>query len=166
MGTFGLIFKQKVRFGVNASDEFLPFGAVELDASIDETHRSANEITQFPVEVGVDISDHIRRQPETLSIRGIVTDHPISFGGTFGVSGRSLEAYQNVLTMIDQAQLISVVTSLRQYANMAIESMEVPRNNRRSNAVEMILNLREVLTAQVAETAGTTDLGTQTATPV
>lgn len=165
MALIGLLFQTRVRLGVGASDEFLPFGAVELDASIDEVHTSSNEVTRFPVEVGVDITDHVRRQPESLVIHGISTDHPLSAGGAFR-TGRSLETYGDLLTMMDEAQLISVVTSLRQYQNMVIESMVVPRDSKRGKAVEMTLTLTEVLTAQVAEIAGTTDKGTQNGTAV
>lgn len=165
MASFGLIFKQRVRIGQNASGESLPIGAVELDASMEETHVSANQITQFPVEQGVDITDHIRRQPERITIRGMVTDHPIIFGGA-GRSNRSLDAYQTFLKMLDDAQLITVVTTLRQYSNMAIESMEVPRNANLGSAVQVTLNMREVLTSEVAVAEGTTDLGTQNTTTV
>lgn len=165
MGAFGLIFKTRVRIGVNASDSFLPFGAVELDASMDETHTSSNEITRFPVEQGVNIADHVRRQPENLVITGMVTDHPLVFGGALR-SGRSLEAYQNFLTMMDQADLISVVTSLRQYSNMVLETMVVPRNSKLGSAVQVTLTFSELLTAQVALAAGTSNLGTQNLAPV
>jgi len=165
MGLVDILFTTRVRLGVNASDEFLPYGALELDASIEETHSASNEVTQYPVETGVDITDHVRRQPDRLTIRGIVTDHPLVFGGALR-SGRSLEAYQTILTMVDEAQLISVVTSLRQYQNMVIESVEVPRNPQRGAAVEMVIALRELKTAQVASTAGTSDLGSQNSTVV
>lgn len=168
MALVDLLFKTRVRLGINANEEFLPYGAVELDASIDETHTAENDITQFPVEEGVDISDHVRKQPNRLTIRGIVTDHPI-VGISRGVgviaptltSGRSLDAYQRLLTMLEEAQRISVVTSLRQYENMVIESMEVPRNAQRGHAVEMFLQLREIKTASLVAIAGTTNLGTQ-----
>lgn len=165
MANFGLIFKQRVRFGVNAEAESLPFGAVELDASIDESHASANEITQFPVETGVDIADHVRRQPDRLTIRGLITDHPITWGGAFR-SDRSKDAFENVLNILNEAELITVVTSLRQYQNMILESVDVPRNSRLGHAVELSLSFREVLTAEVTSTAGTTDLGTQNTTVV
>ena len=71
----------QLNVGVGASDEFLPVGAVEFDASITEVHTSANEITQYPVEKGVDRTDHVRRVPDRLTITGIVTDHPIIAGG-------------------------------------------------------------------------------------
>lgn len=170
MALVDLLFKTRVRFGVGASEEALPFGAVQLDASIQETHVSKNEVTQFPVEEGVDITDHVRKQPDRVTIRGIVTDTPILGIGVQGVTNlstaRSIDAYGKALYMLAQAQLISVVTSLNTYSNMVIESLEVPRDSKRGQSVEMNLTLREVMTAQVALTAGTTDLGTQNTTAV
>lgn len=166
MASVSLLFKQRVRFGVDASAELLPFGAVELDASIEETHSNNNDITSFPVESGVDITDHVRKQPDQVTIRGIVTDHPIGLGGALGVSGRSLDAYGKALYMLDQAQLITVVTTLNTYQDMVIESMEVPRDSKRGNSVEMNLRLRQVMTAQVAASAGPSNLGTQPTVPV
>lgn len=163
MSLVSVLFKTKVRIGVNASDEFLPFGAVEMDASISESHKASNELTKFPVEVGVDISDHVRRQPNELQLTCVVTNHPLFPGGGLG-GRRSLSAYYDVLTMLDEAQLVDVVTSLRTYTNMVIESLEVPRDDKRGESVEMKLGLREVLTVEIASTAGTTDLGTQNAT--
>lgn len=170
MAIVDLLFKQRVRFGVDASEEFLPYGAIELDASIEETHVSENEVTKFPVEQGVDITDHVRKQPDRVTITGIVTDTPIlSLAPTRTTNlstARSIDAYGKALYMLAEAQLISVVTSLNTYSNMVIESLEVPRDSKRGHAVEMTLSLREVKTAEVAVAAGTSDLGTQNTTRV
>lgn len=165
MAFIDLLFKTRVRLGVNASEETLPFGAVQLDASIDESHTHANAVTQFPVEVGVDITDHVRRQPDKLRIRGLVTDHPIGFFGVSKPLNRSLQAYEKIRKMVDEAQVISVVTSLRTYKNMVIESVEIPRSAGRGNAVEMNLSLREIIFAEALD-AEVIELGTQQATPI
>jgi hypothetical protein len=163
MAQIGLLFKRRVRLGLNASAEILPAGAVELDASLTENHTSRNEVTRFPVEKGVDTTDHVRRQPDSVTIRGVVSDHPITFGGG-GANSRSAEAYQDVLTMLNEAQLINVVTTLREYDNMVIESLSVPRNPRRGNTVEFNLTLTEIKTVEVQVAEGTIDKGTQIGT--
>ena len=162
MAHVGLLFKKRVRLGVNASLETLPVGAIELDASLQENHTSTNEVTRFPVEKGVDIADHVRRQPESVTIRGLVTDHPITYRGLLVVEeDRSGEAYQKVLAMLDEAQLITVVTTLREYENMVVESLNVPRNASLGSAVELNLTLVEVKTVEVIVAEGTVDKGTQ-----
>jgi hypothetical protein len=107
----------------------------------------------------------VRKEPDSVTIRGLVTDHPITPGGG-GIDKRSIEAYQKVLTMIDEAQLISVVTTIRQYDNMVIQSNDTPRNSRLGNAVEFNLTLREIRTVQVKKTEGTVNKGTQVGTAV
>jgi hypothetical protein len=165
MGTIGLLFKTKARIGPFASAELLPTGVVEMDASIEELHVHTNQITQFPVEEGVDIADHVRRQPDRIMIRGIVTEDPITLGGGFG-TGRSTDAYFELVAMLNEATVVEVVTSLRQYENMVVESMEVPRDKNRGNAAEMTINMRELLTVEVAAAAGLLDKGTQNGSTV
>lgn len=161
MASFGLVFNQRVRFGVGAGEETLPAGCVELDASIDEQHSSANDITQYPVEKGVDISDHVKRLPDQLTIRGMVTDTPIKIGGVNIAANRSIETYQDVIQILDDAETITIVTTLKQYENMVLKTVDVPRNARLGHAVEMSLTFREIQTAEVTETQGTTDYGRQ-----
>lgn len=161
MASFGLVFNQRVRFGVGAGEEILPVGCVELDASIEEQHSSENEITQYPVEQGVDISDHVKRLPDRLTLRGMVTDTPIKLGATNIGANRSIETYQDVIQILDDAETITIVTTLKQYENMMLKSVDVPRNARLGHAVEMSLSFRQIQTAEVTETQGTTDLGRQ-----
>ena len=156
MGLTDLIFgaPTKVRIGVGASDEFLPAGAIEFDASVSEQHDSENEITQFPVEVGSDIADHIRPQPDRITINGIVTNTPIVFlAGVTTSPTRAEEAYSKIKDLRDNGDLISVVTSLRQYANMAIESFSTLRDVVNGNVLNATITLREVFLAQTATVA-------------
>jgi hypothetical protein len=164
MAQIGLLFKQLVRIGPNASAELLPVGAIQLDASLQEGHTAENEITAFPVEKGIDTTDHVRRMPDSLTIRGLVTDHPITFGGG-GTQKRSIEAYQEVKRMLNDAKLVTVVTTLEQYENMVVRSMNVPRNSGRGNAVELNLSLRQLKTVEVQVAEGTIDKGTQVGVP-
>ena len=156
MGLTELIFGApvKVRVGVGASDEFLPAGAIEFDASVTETHDAENEITQFPVESGADITDHIRPQPERITINGVVTNTPIVFlGGIASDPARAEDAYAKVKSMRDNGDLVSVVTSLRQYDNMAIESFSVLRDAQNGNVMNATLTLREIFIAETATVA-------------
>jgi hypothetical protein len=49
---------------------------------------------------------------------------------------------------------------------MVVESMEVPRDKNRGNAAEMTINMRELLTVEVAAAAGLLDKGTQNGSTV
>lgn len=133
-------------------------GVVSLDASISETHTRNAEVTSHPVEDGADISDHIRLEPETLSIRGIVSDTPIVWLATFRspspivddittVNARVDLAYAELQRVMNEGELVSVVTSLRAYENMAITGMSVRRDASTGNVLDVDLDLREVILA-------------------
>ncbi len=150
MGLFSLVFgaRRRVRFGVAVSDEFLPVGAVELDASLNETHSSSVDVTQHPVEDGADITDHVRIKPETISITGVVTNTPLIFLASFRESPtRAEEAYETMRELLRNREPISVITTLRQYDNMILTNMQTSRDARTGNVVQCTLNFQEIIIA-------------------
>ena len=70
-------------------------GALELmkiDATVEEGHSLSMQVTDHEVEDGSNISDHTVRAPDALTLRGIVSDDPISLfqaltGNVAGVVG-------------------------------------------------------------------------------
>ncbi len=135
-------------------------GVVTFDASLEETHVLASEVTEHPVEEGTNISDHIRRLPKTLEINGLVTNHPLFLlpsltapspiqGDNQRQSDRVKAAYDELERIHDDGELITVVTSLREYTSMAISGMSVIRNNANGNVLNATISLKEVVTAIV-----------------
>ncbi len=135
-------------------------GVLTFDASIEETHSSASEVTEHPVEEGPNISDHIRRLPDTIEINGLVTNHPLYLlpslfapspiqGDNRRQSDRVKVAYDKLEEIHKAGELISVVTSLREYDNMAITGFTVIRNAQNGNVLNATISLQEVLTVKV-----------------
>lgn len=56
---------------------------VQLDCSVKESHGRKSPPTEFPVEDGDTVSDHIIIKPLTLELTGIISDTPI--GGISGI---------------------------------------------------------------------------------
>jgi hypothetical protein len=141
--------------------------SIQLDASLEETHRDETEITDSPVEQGIDISDHIRAKPTHLTIKGMVTNWPtnagngtrsqsvqLPSGGTFQnstlaawVAGRAEQAYEQLL-QLKAGVLVSVTTTLRTYGNMALQSLEVPRSAKIGDSVQFTASFKEVQIVQ------------------
>ncbi len=48
---------------------------IDCEISGDPTYE--NEVTQYPVERGSDVNDHVHTKQDTLSVEGIVSDSPI-----------------------------------------------------------------------------------------
>ncbi len=151
-----LIPKRKVRLGEGVTGEFLPFGAIELDASVEELHESSAEIPRHPVEEGADIGDHVRRKPDTLRITGIVTNTPIILGAALRVSFTRAEEFEDTLRTIKNAGLrITIITTLRQYDNMLLKNYQVPRNAGLGNTVEATMFFEEVILVKTETIAAT-----------
>lgn len=125
-------------------------GAVTLDATINEQHEYANKVTKFPVEDGSDISDHAKREPERITIEGIITNSPVQFlGGIFSgdrvkegleellkIAGYDYPAQANSPTAAPNSlTLVDVVTGLRIYSDMALTRLSIPRGPRTGNAL-------------------------------
>ena len=130
-------------------------GELLLDATLTETHSYKNQVSQFPVETGIDINDNIKLDPDTVSLTGVVSNSPVSVqfsdvtdivrkrnGATEakrisreGTATR-VETAQDILLAISgrkingedqEPQLVTIVTGLRVYTNMAMTSLEITR---------------------------------------
>ncbi len=64
-------------------------GALQLDASLNESHERSSIITDHEIEDGSQINDHIRKNPEKLIITGLVSDSPLSIIGALVGTGIS-----------------------------------------------------------------------------
>jgi hypothetical protein len=53
------------------------FDVVEFDTVDTEDHTLPNEVTEFPVEQGPDVTDNVRVKPRTLSVKGYISDTPL-----------------------------------------------------------------------------------------
>jgi len=75
-------------------------GNIELDANLEETHEWSALVTESPVEDGSPVSDHVIEQPDKLSIRGFISETPITASpsilgiiGTSDASSRTQEIF-------------------------------------------------------------------------
>jgi hypothetical protein len=138
-------------------------GQLILDVAINENHGVQAEVTTHQVEVGSDITDHIRPMPQRFSIEGMISNTPL--GGTTsymdGVSG-SVKAVSRVVAgstvsysafswdsgfervrvvfgdlanAIQSAALFNLTTTLATYDSMACINISVPRNAQLGNVL-------------------------------
>lgn len=153
-----------------------------LDASLSENHSVEVEVTDHPVEQGVNISDHRRRKPYSVTIEGVVTNtpskptgisHPVTSRGHTWIATQvadataSASAYSTLLALADASRLITVITALRRYDNMTITSLSVPRDAKTGQALRFTATLREIrivrndtvaISAKTTRAQKTTDL--------
>ena len=147
-------------------------GSVEIDASVSEIHSSSADITEFPVEDGSLITDHINKKPDVVQIEGYVSNTPIKsltdiFGlATFNSLGNlaqgisndlAKKSYDKLLEIVEGNELITIVTTLRTYENMAIESFIVNRSASDGDSLHFTAIARQITLVQIAESVFPTE---------
>ena len=123
-------------------------GTIELDAVTTETHGAEVEITDFPIETGSSITDHVRRKPLTLSMTVVLSD--ITDSGP--VPGRSVDLCNQLYLMQSDAKVLSVYTPAKTYDSMLIQSIGVPRDNKSGCGLTLNVALKQVSLVQNRQT--------------
>jgi hypothetical protein len=138
---------------------------LELDAAIHETHEYTNTITDFPVEKGFSISDHVFKTPEKLTMEGFVTNTPVPFSVNnlsvlLDFGNRVNSAFEKlmdlagydpsgqdviVLNKIKLPVMLRIVTGLRVYTNMMITHLSFPRDISTGESLRFTCELRRVI---------------------
>lgn len=108
---------------------------IVVPVTIRESHRDTMTITQHPVELGAQISDHAFMNPKSLQIT-------IGYG-----AGTDLlkNAYSQFLTLQSSRVPFSITTGKRQYANMLIESIDEQTDQNTENILRLELHCTEVI---------------------
>lgn len=121
-------------------------GVVELDASISEDHQSRVSVTRNPVEKGLDVTDHIRAEPQRLTIRGVISNAPIGRPGLLAdpEPNRAENAHATLLDLQARGELLTVATTLRDYTSMALENVDVNRTSESGDSLDLTLTLVEI----------------------
>lgn len=52
-------------------------GDLEIEVTISEEHQYKNNVTNYKVEAGFDISDHVHQEPEKITMEGVFSETPI-----------------------------------------------------------------------------------------
>lgn len=143
------------------------FVEILVDVCLSQDHTRSAQVMDSPVETGADISDHLRQDPDVLTMHGIVTDTPVEVVDLSRYNGvnfetpealesalrdvattlqapRSRDAYQQLEEARLSGQLMRIVTDLRVYQNMAMTSLSVHEDADTGRALDFTVSFREV----------------------
>lgn len=134
-------------------------GVVQFDCVPNETHTDEVTVTEHPVEEGYNVTDHIRPQPPSLELTGIVSNWSLNFvskgvqaspikGDLKPVDDRVEAAYAKLQEIKDSGKPIDVHTSLRDYTSMVIQSMSVTRDATNGNVLNISMSLKKIVVAK------------------
>ena len=134
-------------------------GNIELDANLEESHEWSAEATMNPVEEGSPVTDHVIEQPDTLRIRGFVSETPLT--ASESVRGAKNTPWAESITqpvfdllraLIKAREVVTVYTKYRNYPDMILTSLSIPRTAATGEAIEFsadFVNIRKVATQTV-----------------
>lgn len=89
---------QRTRFIDPENPDFV----LRIDATVSQSHKRSATITQYPVEDGADITDHVHLEPRQLSVSGIISGDPLELYD--GITSTALSLIpSNVVRSIGQA---------------------------------------------------------------
>jgi len=108
-----------------------------IDAVVKEAHEFDSEVTEYPVESGIEISDNIRIKPLRVTLECYVSNTPM--GTLFDVrfptdaapeaDDPADDAYARMLQIRKSRKTVTINTSLDEFQNMALVSFSVPRSS-------------------------------------
>jgi len=118
-------------------------GAITLDALLSETTELSSTATEYAVEDGPPVTDHIVQESEVLQLSGTISAADLTL---FGAGGRSkLIAAKDALRRIHAERLpITVTTGIDVYVDMAMESCTISRTNTGGEAFEVSCSLKKI----------------------
>lgn len=136
---------------------------IPLDARVGSSYRFSSEITQYPVESGATITDHVHLRPDEITIEGMVTDTPVNELPTvLGLRGdnqaapagaRTQGAFDALWTVWRNRLPLTVVTEYLVLDDMIIESLEIPKSPDRGEAIWFTLTLKKITTVETLTAA-------------
>lgn len=107
-----------------------------IDATPSENHSHSLQVTEHPVEQGSDIADHARIKADVLTM-----DCYLSDGAN---PGKSSDLYERLRLLQDTSQLLTVITKLRTYESMILESISAPRSAREAGGLHVALTFKQI----------------------
>lgn len=152
-----------------------------IDVELSSTTSFESEATEYPVESGADITDHVRARPIEVEIEGLVSDTPIgaiardpSRLATAGFTRPSVDAYTRLQQIRDAREPVTIETSLDVYDNMMLIELSAPREASQGTAfkftakfrqVTLVTNNRTTVRVAIPGAAGKQNLGHKPMTP-
>jgi hypothetical protein len=145
-----------------------------FDGVLKTEHVNQRRITQHPVQIGANITDHSFQLPARLTMEIGVSDVMDCYKGEYDwmseTDSRSINAFQKLKKIEESGIALSVTTRLFTYDNMVIESISVPEDYRTRYTLRASIIFQQIITVQtsrtkislVKNTTDTTNLGPKT----
>jgi len=137
---------------------------IACDVITEESHEMVSETTEFEVEDGSLITDHVIKKGKTLKLTGLISDDPITILQTgfleratsiipenlksklgFGLGGKpSKNAFDQFEKIYDEKRSVEIVTGLKKYDNMILIDLNIPRTSRTVRSLQFTATFKQI----------------------
>ena len=118
-------------------------GSVTFDLILSESHNISNEVSEHPVEDGSVISDHIKNNLENGSLTVMVSNFSLNIF-TSVLSDRAQDAYDEIVRIWKNRELVTIVSVLKVYDDVAITDVSTARSADTGSAIVMDIGFKKV----------------------
>jgi len=135
-----LFFDQQRTYGV---------GALTFDLILAESHNFNSSVSEYNIENGSIISDHIQKELENGTLSGLISNFSLTSPGI--VSNRAQDAFDLLEQIYNDQQLVTVYTVNKVYENVAIVSIGISRDDSTGEATIAEISFRKVNVVSLKE---------------
>lgn len=149
---------------------------IVLDATLSYGITRQAEVSEYPIESGSLVSDHVQTKPVDVTVAGFVSNNPVgllSFGTVPQQDNtRAKSAYDALVQTFVNKELVQIQGELEVFDDMAMTSLDCPRDRSNRNALQFTAEFKQLtkvgtqiveLSEDVAELAAPEqELGKQT----
>lgn len=149
-------------------DEDMGIEGLPFDLFISESHKLSYRVGDHPMQNGVTISDHVRRELREVTIEGMFSNHPlkgledtneVKFKDEYATSevkptltNRALTMFNKVKQWADLKEPVRLVCSLEVYPKMVITEINYERNAKSGSSIRFTMTLREIVQVDLQST--------------
>lgn len=133
-------------------------GAISFDLVLSESHSMTTSVCSHPVQGNEAITDHLQPQPLTGSVKVLVTNYSLHDGkggerysssSSFDIyNNRALDAYKMFKKIQAARVLVTMVTSLEVYKDVAIVSVSAPKDESSGDAITFDIEFKQIKRVQ------------------
>jgi hypothetical protein len=132
---------------------------IKIDAFLTETYQFSNEVTDVPVEEGVNITDHVVEKADVIQVSAFIGqtefeaysgDMPEDLNSLSGFDQkqRIIEIYKKLLKLKRDREPVTVVMGLDTFKNMIITSFNIGRDAETDADLAFDMSFRELKTVK------------------
>ena len=122
---------------------------VTFDALIEEVRTLEAQAPSYPLETGFMVQDSIILNPQMLEMTLFITNTPVTWKSVHGTSpGRVQDVITQLEALYFAKKPVTITTSEATYKNMAILTIELPKNIETGSSREVPITFQEIRMVQ------------------